>query len=69
MGGAQNQLFSQANLEALIGHLPAGVLSAELVEAVSSAASEEDARIRIEALMDKRLEGERGKLDVTAPNA
>ncbi len=69
MDGSQDQLFSQANLEALLGHLPAGALSVELVEVVSSAASEEDARIRIKALMDKRLEGERGKLDATAPNA
>ena len=69
MGSSREQLFSQANLHALLGHLPATALSTRLVKALSDSTSEEDAANRIEELVQSRLADERGEVDAEAPIA
>ena len=64
-----DQLFNDANLEALLSHLPDSALSAQIVDALRSASSEVDARGRIEGLMRSRLESVRGELDAKTPLA
>ena len=56
-------VFSSANLDALVGHLPDGSLSNEIVVALRSATTETKAQDAIRAIVQGRIDTERASLD------
>jgi surfactin synthase thioesterase subunit len=53
--GDPKPIFNQDNVDSLLGHLTGGSLAYEIVEAVSSATSEEEASAVIAAILDGRV--------------
>ncbi len=67
MAESEHRLFDRENLDALLGHLPQGTLSAHLVERLKDATDEEEARTRLEELIQSRFDEERKKLGAETP--
>ena len=62
-------VFSSANLDALLGHLPADSLSAEIVAALRTATTDAEARAALQAITQARIDEERARLSAETASA